>query len=771
MQTIAFKALWITLILVASNFNNPLYAQSDSFIQGPEFSHGSAFYPEAFNLTLQHSNINTKIYYTLDGSIPDPENLKGSTYQYKNEYAQPPSKPKGELLEKSYQTYLYNKPIFIEDRSTQADRLATVSTTLDQYPDYFPGKPTDTWFNKIGFQANRVINKVNRFIIKENKRLVSFDRRIRIYLNGPDYIYTLKEYIPLLPLVKLKIEPIRLYKGTPVRAIAVDVNNNKSEVITHTLFIGERSKFKLPVVNITVSEKNLFDYNQGVFVGGKDYDDWLNNKDDKTKHKGWDAPDWHLWWPANWHRKIKVQDVNIDFIDEQNQPSVNALIKIRPHGNHSLAHRNKSIDIYPVKSSLQQGVPYDVFADGTELGLSRIVLRNSGNDFYKSYIHDATIQRIMTGLNYGTQRYRPMVVFINGEYYGILNARDKLDKRYLAKRFNLPAKKVDLLKRNKLIQHGDAENWEGFYDFVQQEPKDSAEFYPQLESKIDVASFIDYFSSEIFIANTDWPDNNIRYWRYRGSKKHPLTAEGYTDGRWRWLMYDTDLSLDSPFRNKDGVKHNTIASSAAQLEDDDKYAWSTVVLRNLFKNPEFTQRFIIRFADLLNSSFQPERMVAIVRDTQAGIKSEMPRHIERWSLPYSLQFWEKSVNNIVSFLEQRPTHQWQHLQDYFELDERYTVSVELAQQGSGTIQLNSLNLGEAVTTPAVTDIPLSLPWSGQYFSNLPLTLIARPASGYSFSHWESENLTDEQTSNPILELKPNDNIQIRAVMRLESAEG
>lgn len=767
MQTFAFKTLWITLILAVSNFTSPLYAQSEPVIQGPVFSHSSAFYPEAFHLTLQHSDLNTKIYYTLDGSIPDPANLKGSTYQYKNKYAQPPSKPSVELLENRYQTYLYSEPIFIEDRSSQANRLATISTTLDEYPDYFPGKLTDSWFNKIGFQANRVINKVNRFITKQNKRLVTFDRRVRIYLNGPDYIYTLREYIPTIPLVKLEKEPIPLYKGTPVRAIAVDSNNNKSEVITNTLFVGERSKFKLPIVNLTVSEKSLFDYNEGIFVGGKDYDDWLVSKEDKTLHKGWDTADWHLWWTANWRRNNKVTDVNIDFIDEQNQSSVNALANIRAHGNHSLAHRIKSIDIYPVKSSLHKGVPYDVFADGTKLGLSRIVLRNSGNDFYKSYLHDAAIQRIMTGLNYGTQRYRPMVVFINGEYYGILNARDKLDKRYLAKRFNLPSKKVDLLKRNKLIQHGDADNWQSFFEFVQQESKQSAEFYPQLESRIDVESFIDYFNSEIFIANTDWPDNNIRYWRYRGSKNHPITAGGYADGRWRWLMYDTDLSLESPYRNKEGVRHNTIASSAAYLEEDNKYAWSTVVLRNLFENPEFKQRFIIRFADLLNSSFQPERMTAIVRDTQAGIESEMPRHIERWGLPYSLQFWEKSVDTIVNFLEQRPVHQWQHLQDYFELDEPYTVSVELAQQDSGTVQLNTLTLGEIVITPTVTDRSLSLPWRGQYFGNMPLTLMAQPARGYRFSHWESEGLTAEQASNPFLELIPSEDLHIRAVMQLE----
>lgn len=189
------------------------------------------------------------------------------------------------------------------------------------------------------------------------------------------------------------------------------------------------------------------------------------------------------------------------------------------------------------------------------------------------------------------------------------------------------------------------------------------------------------------------------------------------------------------------------------------------MLRTLLENPEFKKKFITRFSDLLNSTFKPERIASIIRDTESGIELEMPRHIERWSSPKSMIHWRESVDRLVTFFEQRPAYQWQHLQEFFELEDRYTISIDIAKKGSGTVQLNSLILGEPAKLPAsITDTPLNLPWSGQYFQKMPLSLEAHPATGYKFSHWEAENLTSEQAKNPKLQLHPQNAIKLRAVM-------
>lgn len=89
----------------------------------------------------------------------------------------------------------------------------------------------------------------------------------------------------------------------------------------------------------------------------------------------------------------------------------------------------------------------------------------------------------------------------------------------------------------------------------------------------------------------------------------------------------------------------------------------------------------------------------------------------------------------------------------------------LTPPAAGTLQLNSLTLGDfSKKEQAVTDVVLDLPWSGQYFPSLPLTLEAEPASGYRFSHWEGNNLTEDQAKSPRLQLSPQSDIQVRAVM-------
>ncbi len=754
MQLFVIRALWVALILLASNFNKSLYAESDSAVKEPSFSHVTGFYPQAFNLKLKHSDLSVKIYYTLDGSVPDPDNLVGSTYQYKNEYELPPNKPSGELFNKNYQTYLYDKSIFIDNLSSQPNRLANISTTFDKYPNYFPKKVRDTWFNKFTHYFNYAIDFANNIIVRINRVVNTVINKLSF--SSKEVEQKKIFHINLIPSIRQDYDYIPIFKGVPVRAIAVDSESNISKELSNIFFIGERSYFSLPIVSMIIPEKVLFDYQEGVFVAGNDYDSWLSSIGATV-----DSAERSV---SNWHRKVKDTEARITFININNQSDLDQPVNIRIHGAWSRRLPNKSLRIYPIKNDVNNGVAYDVFDDGINLGLSRIILRNGGNNAETIYISDAATHRIMANLNYGIQRYRPFVTFINGEYYGIYNVRDRLDKYYLEQMFNLPSRKVDLLKKDKIVQHGSDEEWSKLLKFIENEDKNNS-FYAKLNSKIDIDSFIDYYVSEIFIANTDWSQNNIRYWRYRGSKKHPITNEGYTDGRWRWLMYDTDHAFGFSSRNKLGAKHNTLEYAASS--SDSEPGWKNFMLHSLLQNTDFKLNFIIRFADLLNSNFLPARTVAIIKDTEAGIESEMPKHIERWGAPMSMQFWRSQVNKAVQFVEQRPAYQFQHLNDYFELDGFYSVSIDLAEPGTGTVQVNSLTLGEAVTSPLVTDISLDLPWSGQYFRNLPLTLTARPASGYSFSHWESEGLTKEQASSSELILEPNDDIKIRAVMKLK----
>ncbi len=743
------RLLFISLIILLIFSVQTTWAEE---LAAPEFSHESGFYPEEFDLKITHPDRGVKIYYTLDGSDPDPENLKGSTYQYKNEYAHPPNKPSGELLENTYQTHLYRKAIRIKDRTYEPDRLSQISTTFDEKPSYFP-KPEKIL--KDSFK-NKVKAAINKLTTKSNGLLNKLARHIKKYILNKDNVKTGKrEYLPLL---KLDYEYKYLYKGTAVKAIAIDKKNSISRTITKTLFIGDQSDFSLPIVNITVPEKDLFDYKSGGLVAGKTYENWLNKGDFGSIEK-------EPWgWPANWRTKNRIP-ANLTIIDHERNKLSESYVELRVHGNASRRFALKSLRLYPDKNRSVQGIQLDLFRDGNEIGLDRINLRNGGSHWASNYPTDAAIHKMMIGLDLATQRYQPVSTYINGEYYGLLNARDRKDHYYISSLYNLPNKNIDLLKQKNIAQRGSSKSWIDLLNQLEKhQDKNDINYYNKVNSHISISSFIDYYIAEIFIANADWPNNNISYWRYKGTDKHPITEDGYTDGRWRWFMYDTDAAGQwANLPDLDMLSYATAIGSKGRNPD-----WSTLPLRILLENEEIKEQFITRFTDLLNTHFMVDRTVSILKSVRENVIDEMPKHIERWNQrPANLKTWEAHIKKLTNLFEKRPKYQWQHLQDFFELDGLYSVQVDIAQQDTGKIKVNTLIIGDDPSQKYdVTDTPLFFPWSGQYFQNMPLTLKALPEAGYVFSHWEvfGQKLTEEQKQSQKLILKPQGNLQIKAIM-------
>lgn len=63
--------------------------------------------------------------------------------------------------------------------------------------------------------------------------------------------------------------------------------------------------------------------------------------------------------------------------------------------------------------------------------------------------------------------------------------------------------------------------------------------YEQFCAAVDVQSMADYFAAMIYMANYDFaPDKNFELWRSVGTG----ADNSYADGRWRFMMYDTEFS-------------------------------------------------------------------------------------------------------------------------------------------------------------------------------------------------------------------------------------
>lgn len=192
--------------------------------------------------------------------------------------------------------------------------------------------------------------------------------------------------------------------------------------------------------------------------------------------------------------------------------------------------------------------------------------------------------------------------------------------------------------------------------------------YETVKTRMDVDNFMDYQIAEIYISNTDWVENNIRCWRKKVTQYQPNVPYGH-DGRWRWMMYDTDWGMLS------GPAHDGLAFATNNNPNGYPNPVRTFILRRLLENTEFRNQFITRYADLLNTAFLPARMLNMIDVSKQVIAPAMPEHISRWKRPASLTKWNEQIQVMIDFVQQRPNFARQHIQTKFGLGAQHTLSV------------------------------------------------------------------------------------------------
>ncbi len=531
-------------------------------------------------------------------------------------------------------------------------------------------------------------------------------------------------------------------KGIVVKAKAFKNGCQPSDTITHSYYVlnSDSNPYSLPLISISLSEDNLFDYYDGIYVAGIDFDSWREDNPTATANGGV---------PANYHRSGSETEkiAYMEYFDvSSTYPVLSQNIGIRIHGGWSRSNIIKSLRLYARSEYGQSTFDYNFFPDLADNSFKRLILRNAGNDCTRFYLRDPIMHKIVEDFSIDTQAYQPVIVYINGEYWGIHNMRERFDNKYLARVYGVDEDNLDLLEKNALADEGDNSNYQDLISFLENhETIDQAE-YNYLETRIDIDNFTDYQIAEIFSGNADWPANNMKYWRLRTDTFNPDAPLGH-DGRWRWLFYDVDLGLGLSGTD-DPVSDNTLL----RVTTTEYYQqWSTLILRRLLTNPDYETKFINKFCDYLNTTFKYERTSEILNNYQNGISDEISEHIHRYSRPQSYEDWQAHSQVISDFLQYRPTYLYQHLKDRFELDSLRTITLDVNSQDQGFLVINSINLD-----PLLADHnDLIFPWTGYYFPSLPITVEAVARSGYTFSHWSEHAdttgfLTISLDSNSVL---------------------
>lgn len=541
--------------------------------------------------------------------------------------------------------------------------------------------------------------------------------------NIPTAYFNNQYYIPTSPILK----------GTVIRAKAIKPGALSSKTITKNYYIlpNAENTFTLPVVSISLDEDLLFDYEDGIHVPGKDFDDWrmLNPTADA------------IYSDANYKRSGDDWEVKGNFSYFINGNEVlNQDVGIRIHGGFTRLIPNKSLRLYARSEYGSSSFNHPFFTDVSDESFKRLILRNSGNDAYSTYFRDAFIQKTVKHLNFDTQAYQPTVVFLNSEYWGLLNLRERYDKHYFTRVYGIDETELDFLEYNGyLVQEGDYFHYDSMLNFIENNSLSQESNYNYITTQLDPENFIDYFSTEIYIRNTDWPGNNIEFFRKKTAVYEPDAPYGQ-DGRWRWVLKDTDFG----FGGDDGdlsYLHNTLAYATA--EDGNEFsnpAWSTFLLRKLLENNDFKNQFINRFADLMNTAFLPARVKNIIDEMKEGIEDEIGPHRQRWN-DGTISQWNASIATMKTFADERPLHQRNHILQKFSINSTINATLDVSSSEHGYVKINTIEIKES--TPGINVNPY--PWTGIYFESIPVKLKAIASPGYTFSHWSgASNSTDEE---------------------------
>ncbi len=443
--------------------------------------------------------------------------------------------------------------------------------------------------------------------------------------------------------------PDAVERALVVRAVAEAGPSSSAHRSATLLFADDpEERFLLPVFSIATDRGEFFDPETGIYVPGAEAAGTFEASNFLNRGTDWE------------------REAHIEFFDGGVRV-LRQTLGLRIHGNFSRALPQKTLRLYS-RSDYGTSRMTHRFFDTQDLNdFNRLLLRNGGNDWYRTMLTDPVMQSLVEHLDFDTQAYRPAILFLNGEYWGIHNIRERYDQHYLETHYDLPRDQVIILEDDGLLDVGDESLVHTFTDFRERLADGHYTSWDEVNRSLDLGPYLDYLAAKIYAGNYDWPQNNIRMWRYVG--EDVTAAPSPRDGRWRVMMYDLDVSLG----HGESATYNMVAWTFGDKDvhpflpagERDFRADAFVLNQALMQISEIREEFLRRFDEHLDTTFHPDRVSGHIDRVSAGVEAEMPRHIERWGRPSSMDVWRAHIETMHEFARERPAIVREHLREHF----------------------------------------------------------------------------------------------------------
>lgn len=414
-------------------------------------------------------------------------------------------------------------------------------------------------------------------------------------------------------------KPIDLAGTTVVRAVTLRDGYLPGNPVSQTFFIN--AKHTLPVISISTAPKNLFDSVTGIYMPGPNA-----SKDPKKFMEG-----------ANFYKNTEVP-ASFEVYNESGKRVFGQDIGLSMAGGLGLIKNQKTLAVHARSEYGQSAMNYKFFDNRPYDEYKSLVLRTNRD---KSKIRESVIFGLVDGqMDVLVQAYKPYVVYINGQYWGVYNLMEKRNKYMVAQHEGASEPdNMDILKGSGgIVSHGSNTEYKNLVKYVKTHDMSQKENFDYVAARFDTGSFMDVMINLIYTANTDY--YNMQYYKL-------------PNGKWKQILYDTELT----FQN---ANHQTLSARMGDTCNSDMF-------NALLKYKPWRDGFIERFAWAIKEIYNPGRVNAAIDKAAHDIQGEIEAMHDKFGDTATVNEWNSQITQMHTFANQRPSAMVKQLKSAFSL--------------------------------------------------------------------------------------------------------
>ena len=398
------------------------------------------------------------------------------------------------------------------------------------------------------------------------------------------------------------------------------------------------------------------------------------------------------------------------------------------HGNDSWSYGQRGFDfIMRDQYGYNGDLDHQIFPESSRNDFQRVMLKPAASDNYSfengAHIRDAFIHTlsIRANMRLDERTWRPAVLYLNGEYWGVYEIREKADDSdYTDYYFDQDKFHLEYLKTwgGTWQDYGapDAQpNWNNLRNFILNNNMSAGADFDYVDSKLNWKSLCDYFMFNSYVVNMDWLNWNTAWW-------HGTDPEG-DKKKWRYTLWDMDATFGHYINYTDIPDESANANpcNAENLPNPGGQGHTDILEKLIADNPIVEQYYITRYIDLVNTYFSCDYMIGLLDSMVLEITPEMPGQCAKWG--GSVNGWQNNVQDLRDFINLRCEALAEGLIDCYDLNGPHATTFDVSPALSGEIKVNS------IWAP-------TYPWTTEYFGGIETFLKAKAAPGFVFDHWE-----------------------------------